>query len=451
MNNFYRDDEKFKELAFRTFRSFGKKRRAMMYELCRFRCRAADEFWSRDLKQADKIKLLPYMMMCRSDVMSDRGAEQLEQFVVDYTEYDDHQMSFSAGTGRELAGQAYCLLSACLFKESDKMLHACEKIGQRIGRIRELDIHWTSDELSDMGMPPFLEERCILEEQNGSKTDMIGFLNDILINTAANARMTDGNESEFVAALSRLADNYPEAFAPAGFYADFITDSGNAYDKYEAFRSEPLGYTVIMRTLSGLNIGQNGFEIGAPHIFIGEDNERLCLRMPVELDGRWLDFIIDKPFDDLERIKVKSPYYAASFLMKFSRIVYELTSSKDAALLARCRDYFVKSSVIGGNPADFAGLIRSGAVKDMEQLTALAVNIAKRICEGRQICCYKAMSRFFLLSSFNREQMLSALSAAEEYLVENGGAELPTVPHFLSELALMREGRSNSLEREGGR
>lgn len=451
MGKYYTDENICSQLAESAKKSVGSKRDHLLRELCKFKTKAADEFWSGGFSKWDKINLLPYLMICRSERISDWEAKRLDEYLEEYIANEPQEPHYKDYSHAELAGQAYFLLNTCLFKESDRMILVYKKIGKLCRRIRALDISWSSGELAAYGLPRFLVERCRLEEeQSGCESDFMSYLNDILIITAANAIMTDGEDETFTEKVRELAEGFPEAYAPAGFFVSFVKDTGMAYDKFYDHTLDPLKYPVILWTLMGLRYDKTlrEYKIHSPVMFTGAENKKTYFLVPVrDLDLRWIGFLTGKILSDAENVSVRSPYYTRAFCRKFSGLLFDIAEAEDDRIRNACLSYFEKAAVIAGNPADFAGLAEYGNIRSYSELEELTVSIAKRVCEGRQICCYHSMIPFFMDKAFSRSDILSALTAAEEYLKQHGGSGRPTVNRFYEDLELMRQGRPNMLER----
>ena len=140
-----------------------------------------------------------------------------------------------------------------------------------------------------------------------------------------------------------------------------------------------------------------------------------------EIDIRWYKFFAEKALDDTESFTVTDPFFFGVYLRSFSVRMIEMMNPDNEETMEQSRKYFRRSAVIGGNPADFAGLLQCGCISDRQELTELCLDIAKRICRGKQRYCYHILFHFY--KEFFREDKLAAAGAAVEYLRENEHSE----------------------------
>lgn len=384
MGCYYEDNDAFEKQLDAALSSFGASKKTAMEELCRFRTSGADRYWS---EQVPKPEMLPYIMMCRSDRISDYCAERFEDFIDRSIDGDDYL---------DMTNAAYFILHVCMNKESEAMLNACRKAAKNADKLRGLKISWEeSDIITPPRQPDFLYARYLKERECGSEASFFGFLTDMLIITSVNAMDCDGKDETFSAKLRELFEDYPDVFTSAGFYAYFIKDTSMAYDRFEYLTADPLTYPEIMWVLDGLEYENGTYIQGSPTYFTGKDNDHCHKCFPIEsLDRRWLYFLAKKPLSDIENSSVKDIYYARGFLGKFSTLLYHMINKNDAEELEIYRSYFRRSAVLAGNPADFAGLMECGGMEAQEDITLLGLDIAKKICEGRQTYCFRAMLHF---------------------------------------------------------
>ncbi len=421
----------------RIYSSLGKKQTEALYDLCNYKTTAADEFW-RD-KISDE-KYLPYIMMCRSEEFSDYVAKRLDDYIDRVLEggmnYDD------------IINEGYFLIHTCLYKESDKLINVYRKIARNSSKLRKINICWSSSEsISPSALPPFLYKRFLLELESGAETDFISMLTDTLILTASNAVKLDGEDESFTEKIEELYNDYPDCFASAGFFVSFLKDNTKAFDEFYEYTRDPICYPYIMWVLDGLEYEKNSYVQGSPTAFVGPDNKRVHFSFKLDkLDFRWYTFFTEKIIDDAENVTISDPYYAMSFCKKFSGQLYGLLNHNDKHVIDACSSYFRRAAVIAGNPADFAGLLACDVIKTTDDLTALCLDIAERICQGRQRYCYNVMFHFF--KGFDNEAKLEAISKTVDYLKENENSERMQSQRneFFNQAQLFKSGKNSIFE-----
>lgn len=438
MGNYYEDEDVCRRLIGMIGRSFGETKETNLKELCRFKTAAADSYWS---ERIGDESILPYIMMSRSEVFSNYTAHRLDDFIDRLLEPGINPI--------DAAHEAYFLLNSCMFKESDAMIGVFRKIGRNCKRIRSLNISWRGKRLSAPKLPEFLMKRRMIEDKNDGETDLIPALVDIIACTAANAVKTDGEFETFTQKAMALYEEFPEIYAPIGFFLYFISDNSEAYDKFSGYMLDPLMYPDLMWVLDGLgfNAESGKYEQGSPTLYSGPDNEKTHFLFEIDsLDIRWYRFIAEKITSDAESSAVCDPYYAKSFCRRFSSLMYRIVNPGSEEIMNICRAYFRRTAVIAGNPADFAGLVKCGCIRSGEELTQLALGIAERISIGRQSYCFHVMMSFF--GGFDRSERLYALNAAGEFLTENDRS--PRLEsqraEFFNQLMLMNQGHPNVFE-----
>lgn len=410
MANFYENDAECEKCIKLWNSSAGKKKKLYLEELCRFKCKAADAFW-RD--RITNERYLPYIMMCRSEEFSDYCSGRLSDYLdrlIDGMEY------------RDAANEAFFILHACFFKESDKMMSVYAKAARNYKKIVKAGVSWSSDIIMQSSQPPFLYQRYLAEREQNCENTFFTFLTDIIILTMANAVETDGEYETVTNKVKELYEMYPDVFAEAGFFAYFIKDTYGAYDKFSYLLEDPATYPRVFWVMDGLSYENGKYIQGSPTYFGGADNERrhFSIAMP-EIDIRWYKFFAEKALDDTDRFTVTDPFFFSVYLRSFSVRMIEMLNPDNEAAMEQSRKYFRRSAVIGGNPADFAGLLQCGCISDRQELTELCLDIAKRICQGKQRYCYHILFHFY--KEFSREDKLAAAGAAAEYLRQNEHSE----------------------------
>ncbi|MCI7768220.1 MAG: hypothetical protein MSJ26_09640 [Oscillospiraceae bacterium] len=406
MGNFYENEAECEKCIALFRSSAGKKKDMYLEELCRFKTKSADAFWH------DRItdeRFLPYIMMCRSDEFSDYCAKRLDDFlerVLDGMDFGD------------AVNEAYFLLHVCLFKESDRMTDVYAKAAKNYKQLMKKGLAWSGNIISPAGQPPFLYARYGEEQQNGSENTFFTALTDIIILTMANAVETDGEFETFTDKVKELYELYPDVFAEAGFFAYFIKDTSAAYEKFSYLLEDPVTYPRIFWVLDGFSYEDGHYIQGSPTYFAGPENERRHFSLEIKnVDIRWYKFFSEKALEDVKGFSSDDPFFYSIYLNSFSVRMYEMINPDNEEAMEESRKYFRESAVLGGNPADFAGLLRCGCISGRDELINLCTDIAKRISLGRQRYCYHIL--FGFLKDISREDRLAAASAAAEYLSDN--------------------------------
>lgn len=437
MFSFYEDERECEKCIARIKNPFDGKMDKHLKELCKFKTRAADEFWHECLSE-DPESSVPYIMMCRSNAMSDYTARRLNDFIDRLLEGDVSR--------QDMVNGAYFQLHTCLFKESDKLMEVYRKIGRNYKRLSKMNIEWNrADSISRQAQPDYLIERYDLETENSCENDFFSFLTDTLILTMANAIGLDREDETFTDKVKKLYEDYPEAYASAGFFAYFVKDTSEAYEKFKDYTADPIDYPVLMWVLDGLFYKDMAYHQGSPTAFAGPENDTVHFTLPIKkLDIAWYRFYCEKTISDAENSSVKDPYYAMSFCRKFSGNIFRLINLFDSESAGLCADYFRRSAVIAGNPVDFAGLLASGAVNTGEKFEEIVMGIARRICEGRQRYCFDMLYKVF--GSFDHGQKVQALKKAMEYISENERSErlADQRENFLMKAEKFLEGNQNA-------
>lgn len=410
MGNFYESEAECEKCISLFNSSAGKKKNLYLEELCKFKTKAADVFW-RD--RISDERFLPYIMMCRSEEFSDYCSKRLDDFLDKALEGIEY---------RDAVNELYFLLHACLFKESDKMTDVYAKAARNYSKIIKMGLSWNGDIISQNSQPPFLYARYLAEREQDCENTFFTALTDIIILTMANAVENDGEYETFTDKVKELYELYPHVFAEAGFFAYFIKDTTAAYDKFSYLLEDPAGYPRIFWVMDGLSRENDGYVQGSPTYFAGPDNERRHFSLDIkDVDIRWYKFFAEKALDDVKSFTTEDPFFYSVYLRSFSVRMIELISPDREEAMEYSRRYFRESAVLGGNPADFAGLLQCSCIKNVDELSELCLDIAKQICSGRQRYCYHILFHFF--KEFSREDKLTAAGAAAAYLMENEHSE----------------------------
>lgn len=431
MGSYYTDELMCEKQINELKKSFGPKKIQCMEELCKFKTKAADEYWTEMLSDENA---LPYVMMCRSDKFSDYFSRKLGEYIDRAVNGD---MSHD-----EMEAEGYFLLNACLNKESDNMIEVCRKIARNYDKLRSLDIRWDNEDFSGEKRYVFLSERRTAEINANCESDFFSVLTDILIMTMANAVVTDGKDETFLCKVKELYNDYPHVYTSAGFFAYFIKDSSEAYEVFEKYTLDPIDYPKLMWVLDGLEFDNDnqGYTQGTPTVFTGPENNRTHFLLPLDTpDIRWFRFFAEKCRFDAELSSVSSPYYIKEYCRKFSIQLYRMMDPHNDEIMALCREYFLWAAYAAGNRVDYAALKLNKGLTD-EEFLDISEKITDRIISGKQCYCFDVFINTFY--DINREVKLKALSAAAEKLSVNDNSESLSVQRnkFLGEVMKMQSG-----------
>lgn len=412
MVSYYEDENLCSQYVTDVKLSFGSKRKKLLKELCKFKTAAADEFWREKIRDES---YLPYIMMCRSNEFSDYLANRLNDLL---------ERLISGMNPSDAVNEAYFLLHTCLFKESDKLFAAYGRLASKYKLITDMGIGWASDDIiSEKSQPDFLYARYLLERDIDAESSFFSFLTDTLILTMSYAIMLDKDSETVTDKVKRLYEDYPDVFASAGFFAYFIKDNYAAYDKFSYLMKDPVDYPKLMWVLDGLDYADGKYAQGSPTAFFAPDNEKVHFTIDIDdLDIRWYEFLAYKTLSDTESFTVSDPFFIPLFCRKFSAQLFGMINPENEQAMKICSDYFKKSAVIAANQVDFAGLRVCGLIENDEDIIQLCMDIAKRICEGKQRYCYMSLFKFF--NDTDPETVAEALSQVTAYIEENEHSEV---------------------------
>ncbi len=431
----YSDEQSSQEIIRMAELSGGDKKSALLKELCRFKTKAADEFWGRHLKDT---RYLPYIMMSRSDAMSDHTARVLND-LIDGIENDDEKRVSAVN-------RAYFLLNTCLFKESQEIINTYSKAAKQYDKIKKLDISWErNDDISPESQPEFLLHRLMIEADIGCENNFFNYLTDIIILSAANSMIYNSKSNEFISSIYELYKQYPEIYTSVGFFVKFMEDSSAAYDEFERFTYDPIDFPRIMWILDGLEWDKDSYYQGSPTAFTGPDNERLHYSAAIPVpDIRWFRFLTDNVISIVENSIIRDPFYAKSFCRRFSDLNVGLICGGDNEIMGLMKNYFTRSAVLAGNPSDFMGLKKCGLINTPEELYELTMNICRNIADGKQSYCFDIMLKIF---HFYSDDVMPILEEAADFLKENDKSERLALQRqeFFTQLELFKAGKPNTL------
>lgn len=438
MNKYYEDEDICRELIGQLEFAAGEKRRVLLRELCGFKTKAADEFWSENSE-----RFLPYVMMCRSDRFSDYCAEKLTDFA---------DAAVQAKDTADMAAEAYFILSSCLFKESDRLFYAYAHTAEQAKRLRSRHINWgVSGAVNLMRLPGFLAERLGQELENDSmESDLFSRMNDVIIATAAHARRLEKDEETVTVKVKELYEKHPEVFAAAGFYVYFTENTSLAYDKFVRFTYDPISYPPLLWVLGGLSFGDGTYSQNAPAVYLGEQNEFLQMKTAIDdVDVRWFEFLCEKPFKDIDGSAVKNPYYRREFLDNFTFIVSSLADVTDEKRRELCREHLLRAAQETGSAIAMEGLAEHGFVSSKEQLMTLTENICKNIADGKCPYCFHSLFSAFTPENCDVQAICDAVELAADLMEKSdsapeGAAERMWLKGFAGKLSAVRHIRADT-------
>lgn len=410
MSSLYNDDMEAQKVIMTLSFHSKKRKNEIMEELCRFKANTAGQFIGFSVEIDNNLH---YQILSRSDHLSDRWAKLTDNFLENELEGADYA---------EAVNKAYYLLHMCRNKESDAMLEVYRRIGQKADIIRNRHICWEdSDIISPVFQPELLYRMSILERQHSCETGFFEFLNDTIILTMMSAILCDGEEETFTEKIRELYEEFPDVYSPAGFFAYFIKDTARAYDRFESYLDDPLRYPDILWVLDGLERENGRFVQGSPTAFVGENNERRHYSLPVpKLDLRWIEYLTQKPIEDVKASGMTDIHFIHGYLSRFSDLLIHIIDPSDDRIFDACTNYYKQTVLLSGDAADFAGLTICGGIRTPEEMTMLGLEIAKRICEGKMIYCFRAMFAFI---GFSYDERLSAIKEIAAYLLEHEHSE----------------------------
>lgn len=413
MNKYYEDEDICNALIDRLEHSRGEQRQLMLRELCSFKTKAADDYWFEHSE-----RYLPYVMICRSERFSDYCADKLKSFCETAAETKD---------GYDTAGEAYFILNSCLFKESDKLFSCYSYIARLARKLRSRHINWGVPGAAALErLPDFLGERLSLEMENESiESDFFSRLNDVIITTAANAIRLDKEEETVTEKVKELYGKHPEVYAAAGFYAHFVKDTSDAFDKFEWYTCDPIYYPPLLWVLGGLSYKEGGYIQNAPAAYLGKENRFVHIQTVIDnVDIRWFRFLCRKPFEDMERSSVKNPYYKREFINNFAFIVSALAGNEDSGRKEMCREFLMRAACETGSRAAFEGLAEHKFVSSSDELTALTEDICRNVIDGRCAYCFHDLFSVFNPENCDLQGICDAVELAADRL--EGCADQPS-------------------------
>lgn len=410
MSSYYNDDANAQKVIMSLSFKSKKRKNEIMEELCRFRANTAGQFigFSFDINYN-----IHYQILSRSDLLSDRWAKLTKDFLENELESADYT---------EAVNKAYYLLHMCRNKESDAMLEVYRTIGKKSQIIKDRHISWEDrDIISPYFQPELLYRMSILERQHFCETGFFEFLNDTIILTMMNAILCDGEDETFTQNIRELYEEFPDVYSPAGFFAYFIKDTSEAYDRFKSYLEDPLKYPHILWVLDGVERENGRFIQGSPTAFVGENNEKRHYSLPIpNLDFRWIEFLTQKPIEDIGTIGITDIHFIHGYLSRFSDLIIHIIDPSDERIFHACTVYYKQTVLLSGSAADFAGLTICGGIRTPEEMTMLGLEIAKRICEGKMIYCFRSMFAFI---GFDYNERLSAIKEIAAYLREHEHSE----------------------------
>ncbi len=393
----------------------GDQKREVLLKLCDFRSETADAFWGERLRRP-LTQYLPYLCYSRCDAAADFAAGQLEHVV-------NKMIILRNQFNAELSEEAWYALNLSAFKESSRMLEVLDKIGRHYEQIfmMELDVPAL---IHSHTIPPFLRRMANLVYAHGGNFNFIRLVNDLLICTLVRS------EGAFHDSISRLAEQYPQAYGYAGFFAEFVRNSSAAYEQYAyAERLEQ-----ILFTFTGLDVDQKQglYEQYTPLWFFGVRN-RIWLRkytLPCP-DLRWITF--------LSRTYV---FAEEAQLRKISELLFRFTELA-SPYREQLQEYFFQTALTDTTETNLIGFMRCGGYERADELIQ---GICEKICEGKNN--YHALFTVFDLLDLKKPEKLRLLGEARAYIesTDNRESWYAQRNRFLHAVRLYEDGRTIRFE-----
>ncbi|MGN0665310.1 MAG: hypothetical protein ACI4KF_02155 [Huintestinicola sp.] len=362
-------------------------------ELCEINSEETDSFFA---SKYNDNGLFPYICCCSSSRVSDLAAQRLNELVAKII------------SGEADSWEMYTVINLILFKESDAMVAALRNVGENFKALSHAEMSFF-----DAGKCPheFLRKRAALAYDNDCETNFIDALNDILICSVIHSKDNFGER------IKKLYKDYPEAFASAGFFAYFVSDTSEAYDIFDAGNADDKTISNILSVLSGLtySIEERAYIEYSPICFTGEDNnvwhKTVCLGESI--DERWIDFLTQ--YVPLSAIKLNygTDDERAAY-DNYSHLLLETVNPFDASF-RKYISYFARCAAKYTSLSDMRGLAVCGAIKGHELPITMA--IAENICMG--INGYKSIYRAFIFYKLSKRKRISILKKVEGYIREH--------------------------------
>ena len=391
----------------------GEAKRELLLSLCDFRSGTADDFWRKRLACPGN-GYLPYFCFSRSDAAADHAAAYLERAVERLLH---ESMPYSGGLTEAL----WYALNLSAFKESDRMVEILRKIGENADAFADVTLDFQVLLSSDT-LPPFLRRQAELAQAHNFETGFLRLLNDLLVCTYVRS------EGDFLPSLLHLAEEFPQAFGYAGFFALFVTDPKAAFRCY----ANPVRIAQVLGTFAGLEYSEtSGICLQySPLWFYGAKNRiwQRKLQIPVP-DADWMEWLC------------RSYCFSTEAQRKIlSGLLFQFTWMQPQQ--AQLRDYFFHAALEDTSECNLVGLMRCGG---MEMTEALIHDICEKISQGRNH--YHALFAVFELLDLKKAEKLRLLEQARNYIESTDHREswYAQRNHFLHAVKLYRDGNHSTL------
>jgi hypothetical protein len=272
-------------------------------------------------------------------------------------------------------------------------------------------------------LPPFLKRQANLAFAHQCEAGFIRLLNDLLICTYARSK------GQFLEPLLSLADEFPEVYGYAGFFALFVNDQQAAFYRY----ASPARLPLLLGTLAGLEYHE---DLGicsqyTPLWFYGVKN-RIWQRkfdIPVPI-ADWISWLSRAYcFSDEQERKILSGY-----LFQFTWMQSQTE---------HLRDYFFHAAIEDTSEQNLIGLMRCGGY---EMTESLIHNICEMICQGRNN--YHSLFAVFELLDLKKAEKLRLLSEARSYIESTDHREswYAQRNQFLHAVTLYQNGKRSAFD-----
>lgn len=391
-------------------KAHGRKLHELLEKLCTFRTAAADKFWKEHIGDD---RYLPYMMMSRSCAAGDFFAENLEEQLDDILDADRKEDISAA--------EVYFLMSGLVFKDCSGLFRFARKAARNYDKLSRLGISWSAEDLADEKRFRFLAERAAMEGDSNSEQNFFGFLTDILIMNCADAIISCGEDETFTEQLMELYKDYPAVFTSAGFFAYFIKDSSEAYDRFGRYMIDPADYHRLFWVLDGVYCSDGVFYQGTPAFYVGPENRKVHYNLRLSgVDERFRKFVCEKCYRDAVSVSADI-IYTDYFLDRISGLVCCLCDSNgESASMAR--QFLFKSimfistapeTALGRTNKRMSLLREFGRVTDEEFLTVSA-ELFCEMAKKRLHICFNAICS--VCPYIDRNIMMKALADGIEIL-----------------------------------
>ncbi len=376
----------------------GEEKRQLLLELCEFRCKEADEYFTNNCKRP----MLHYLCFSRCDAASDFTAELLEK-ALNKLIITGNQCS------AEMSEEMFAALCLTAFKQSEKMVEVLRKAGTHYGRLRLMELDMRAL-INSQSLPPYIRKTANKAFSYCCETNLFRLLNDLLICTAARSG------GEFNVAIKELHREFPQAYGCAAFFVYFTEDNSAAFERF----GDASHLIEILNTMTGTYFSPEtgDYRQSVPTWFYGLKQQifdkRLALGKP--LDIRWVELLTS--FEDKQLGRFLGSDNPWTIHRHFDAILLNITDPKRADISGIITRYCANSAAKWGGMEALEGLRRLG----FDDYPGLVKTLCENICAG--ISRYYAFYNIFACIDLPRAEKLSLLQEAEEFLREKEHSEL---------------------------